>query len=236
MHLFYLPDMKPDTKFSELSDEEAKHCLRTLRLGKGSTVYVTNGKGLLNRCLITDAKPKTCTLEVIESKVASTERNFDIHIAAALTKNMNRMEFFIEKAVEMGIDKFTPLVCKHSERVRFNSDRFAKIAVSAMKQSQNLHLPEIVEPVDFKHFVEKQKLAEAQKFIAYQSDESAHLKEVCVPGKNVTVLIGPEGDFTDNEIQTAKQNGFIGVGLGKNRLRTETAALYACFAIIYQNI
>jgi len=233
MQLFYVE--KSDQDFVSgitLSNDEKKHCIKVLRLKKGDIVYVTDGMGMLYKCILTEEFGINNTLEIIEKENKAKNRCFNIHIASALTKNINRMEFFIEKAIEIGIDTFTPLQCKRSERGVFKTERFQKIAVSAMKQSLNLFLPQIEELTSFSDFINSfAKKNDMQKFIAFQNEDSVHLKQIIEKNKDVVILIGPEGDFTKEELHNAISAGFETVTLGKNRLRTETAALYSCALI-----
>jgi len=236
MSLFYIDNFESATGIFALDEEESKHVARTLRKKNGDVVYATDGKGTLFTCRIIDNNQKKCLLKPENSEVDYNKRNFKVHIAASLTKNIARIEFFIEKAVEIGLDEFTPVAFKHSERVIYKADRMRKIAISAMKQSKNLYFPEINPIESFDSFLNRIKLSDAQKFMAYQSDKEQHLKYKVKPSHDVVVLIGPEGDFTDDEIEKARKHGFDVVHLGFNRLRTETAALLSCSIVSLCNL
>ncbi len=210
----------------ELTAEESRHCLKTLRLRKGDFIGLSDGKGAFFVCLIDGVVESRCIVTVknlYETQAVSPK----IRVASALTKNAARMEFFLEKAVEVGIASFTPLKCKHSERSHFNKKRFEKIAISALKQSRNLFLPEIDDITDFHVFLKNHKETDALKLLAHKETDAPLLKELSPNKPEIIVLIGPEGGFSDEEIQEAKKLGYLVISLGKNRLRTETAALFA---------
>ena len=228
MNLFFFDKDDLTSEIIALNEEESKHAARTLRLKNGDSVHATDGNGTLFTCKIIDDNQKKCLLKVVKVEKDYKKRNFKIHIASSLTKNIARIEYFIEKAVEIGLDEFTPVVFKHSERVSYNAERLRKIAVSAIKQSNNLYLPAINPLISFDSFIKKNENSDALKFIAFQSDKDQHLKFKIKPLKEIIVLIGPEGDFTTDELDKAKINGFEIVNLGNNRLRTETAALLSC--------
>ncbi|MDR1381354.1 MAG: 16S rRNA (uracil(1498)-N(3))-methyltransferase [Tannerella sp.] len=226
-HLFYAPDIASDP---ELPEEESQHCVRVLRLRNGNAVTVTDGKGFLYRAILTDAHPKRCRVGITEKLSANTSCRFDIHIAISPTKNMDRMEWFVEKATEIGISEITCLRCRYSERRETKLQRLYRIAISAMKQSQKTVLPKINETVDFQEFVAQPR--EGCKMIGHCTESEKNLmKEIYKPGENAVILIGPEGDFSPEEIKAAISAGFSPVSLGESRLRTETAALVACHTI-----
>lgn len=227
MYLFYAPDIEQDTM---LPEEESGHAIRVLRLKEGDEITLTNGKGSFFRAKIIAAHQKHCKLELLESWQQEELWPFYLHIAIAPTKNMDRMEWFVEKATEIGIDAITCLNCRFSERREIKTARLEKILVSAMKQSQKASLPLLTGMTGFSEFV---KLPFAgRKFIAHCDEgEKLLLSQTYRPGERVLVLIGPEGDFSPNEIKLAIQNGFEPISLGKSRLRTETAALAACQTI-----
>ncbi|OPZ96068.1 MAG: Ribosomal RNA small subunit methyltransferase E [Bacteroidetes bacterium ADurb.Bin408] len=230
MHLFFSEDIAPGSLWIEPGQEEARHLLRTLRLKKGDVVYFTDGKGFLYTCEIFDDNLKSCKLKITATKESSHKKTYPVHIACALTKNPARIEFFMEKATEIGIDIFTPVIYKHSERIKFNTERLKKVAVSALKQSQNLFLPAIGNITAFNEFVNQDFPASTQKFLCHQEGAS-HLQQLVQPDKPVVVMIGPEGDFDKKEIALAKKASFQTAHLGSHRLRTETAALLACSII-----
>lgn len=232
MHLFYLPDIT--TEIQLLPAEESAHCVKVLRLKKGDTIYLTNGKGNLFKAEIVIDHPKKCIINIIESNENVGKREFKIHIAVAPTKNINRFEWFLEKSTELGIDDITPILCSHSERKIIKPPRLNKVITAAVKQSLKAYHPELKEIISFKKFI---KTAEAdQKFIAYCSDTyKDHLKDKYTKGKDAIVLIGPEGDFSPAEVELAINNGYQPVSLGASRLRTETAALAACHILNLRN-
>lgn len=223
MHVFYTPDIAVD---GELPEEEAGHCLRVLRLGVGDEVMLTDGKGFFYKAVITAATGKRCQVKVVETIGQAPLWNGRLHLAMAPTKNMDRIEWFAEKATEIGFDELSFVNCRFSERKVIKTERIEKIVVSAVKQSLKARKPLVNELTDFGKFI--QQKFEGQKFIAhcYEGDKPL-LKDVLIPGKNAVVLIGPEGDFSPEEVQKAEAAGFQAISLGKSRLRTETAALVA---------
>lgn len=223
MHVFYTPDIAVD---GELPEEEAGHCLRVLRLGVGDEVMLTDGKGFFYKAVITTATGKRCQVKVVETIGQAPLWNGHLHLAMAPTKNMDRIEWFAEKATEIGFDELSFVNCRFSERKVIKTERIEKIVVSAVKQSLKARKPLVNELTDFGKFI--QQKFEGQKFIAhcYEGDKPL-LKDVLIPGKDAVVLIGPEGDFSPEEVQKAEAAGFRAISLGKSRLRTETAALVA---------
>lgn len=225
MHQFFLADLSAE--LVTLDEDESKHAIRVLRLQKGNEVVLIDGKGTRALALVEDDHAKRCALRIVSRKQESTGRTFKIHIAVAPTKSADRIEWFLEKAVEIGIDKISLIDCEHSERSNFKTERLEKIAVAAMKQSQQSWLPEIRGVFPFEQFLQSVS-ADEEKFIAHlEEGERKQLKSEIKPGSDVLILIGPEGDFSQNEIESAIRNGFLAVSLGENRLRTETAALYS---------
>ena len=227
MQLFFADDIQSD--FYTLSEDESKHCIRVLRMGIGDELFLTDGSGTLCRCVIADANPKRCSVKIVDRTVDYERRPFRLHIAVAPTKNLARMEWFVEKAVEMGIDEITPLVCDHSERCTLKRERLDKIVVSAMKQSLKTLRPVVNDPTPFRDFINSQSTNhDSQLFIAHcDGDKRMPLRQAYTPGADAVMLIGPEGDFSDQEIAAALSAGFQPVTLGPCRLRTETAALAA---------
>lgn len=223
MHVFYTPDIQTHP---ELPEEEAQHCIRVLRLNAGDEITLTDGKGNFYRAEITAATNKRCLVKVIETIPQDPLWQGHLHIAMAPTKNMDRNEWFAEKATEVGIDELTFLNCRFSERRVIKTERVEKILISAIKQSLKARLPKLNEMVDFDKFIAQD--FSGQKFIAHCYDgDKPLLKEVVKPGEDSLVLIGPEGDFSEEEVAKAIAAGFQPVSLGKSRLRTETAALVA---------
>lgn len=223
MHVFYTPDI--DT-CPELPEEEAGHCLRVLRLGLGDEVMLTDGKGFFYKAVISAATGKRCQVKVVEKIEQEKFWKGHLHLAMAPTKNMDRIEWFAEKATEIGFDELSFLNCRFSERKVIKTERIEKIVVSAMKQSLKARKPIVNEMTDFAKFMQRD--FQGQKFIAHcYEGEKPLLKEVLKPEEDALVLIGPEGDFSPEEVQKAEALGFQPISLGKSRLRTETAALVA---------
>lgn len=236
MHLF-LSD-NTTTPYVTLLPDDSRHCVRVLRMAVGDELWVTSGDGTMCRAIITTPDDKGCEVEVVERITNYQPRPFHLHVAVAPTKNNARLEWFVEKAVEIGIDRITPLICDHSERGSLRTDRLEKLAMSAMKQSLKATRPIIDQPVKMVDFLRQQGNADpsTQRFVCYCSGDDRHtLRQLYTPGTNALVLIGPEGDFSDREITTALQQGFQPVTLGDSRLRTETAALYATTVLNFMN-
>lgn len=225
--IFYAPDILEN---SILPEDESNHCIRVLRKKAGDAILITDGKGRFFNSVISDAHPKHCTVDILEIITETKHRAGFVHIAFAPTKNLDRIEWFAEKATEIGIDRITPLLCNHSERKEMKLVRIEKILVSAMKQSQKAYLPRLDDMTAFSSFIQQQ--FNGQKFIAHcLPEEKALLKNLYKIGENVLILIGPEGDFSEKEVNDAINNGFKPISLGSSRLRTETAALVACNTI-----
>ena len=231
MALFYAPDI---TNNWELPEEEAAHCLRVLRLGVGSELDITDGKGCFYKAVISSIAGKHCYVEAKETINRSKGWQGHLHIAIAPTKNMDRIEWMVEKAVEIGVDEITFLSCRFSERKVIKTDRVERIVVSAMKQSLKPFKTVVNEMVDIKKFVAAE--SSGDKFIAHCYDsESLLRKDTIAVGNDATILIGPEGDFSPEEVQMALSGGYRPVSLGNSRLRTETAGLVACHTFILKN-
>ena len=228
MHLFYTPEIS--SHIYTLEEQESKHCIRVLRLTKGDIIHLTDGKGNLFESKIIQDNPKKCIVEVTDVQKDVGKRDFKLHIAVAPTKNIARTEWFAEKATEIGIEEITPVICDHSERKIVKTERLNKVITAAMKQSLKACHPKLNETVRFKDFIGSNP--EGQRFIAYISDKyNETLKDLYTPGSDVTILIGPEGDFSQREVELAIESGFKPISLGKSRLRTETAALVACHSV-----
>ncbi|MES2593316.1 MAG: 16S rRNA (uracil(1498)-N(3))-methyltransferase [Bacteroidota bacterium] len=238
MHLFYTPDILSIPFSNEpflytLNEDESKHGIRVLRLTTGSKIVLIDGQGGWYHAEIVDDNPKRCSVNITKTIKECGKRSFHLHIAIAPTKNMDRLEWFTEKATEMGIDEISTINCKNSERPVVKTERLNKVAISAIKQSLKAYLPKVNEMLDFKKFMASTANFQGQKFIAhcYDGEVKPHLKELYQKGSNTIVLIGPEGDFTADEVKLALDNGYKEIGLGNSRLRTETAALYACTTV-----
>ncbi|MDR1119402.1 MAG: 16S rRNA (uracil(1498)-N(3))-methyltransferase [Dysgonamonadaceae bacterium] len=227
MHIFYTPAIQES---AILPEEEAKHCLRVLRLTVGAEVLLTDGAGFFYKAVLLQENVKHCFVEIRETISAPLPWKNKIHIAIAPTKQIERIEWFAEKATEIGINEISFLQCRFSERKELNTERVKKILISAMKQSQKTVLPVLNKIQSFKQFISQP--FEGQKFIAHcHPDQKESLKTVYTPGSDALVLIGPEGDFSKEEVSEAKNMGFVPVSLGESRLRTETAALVACHTL-----
>lgn len=233
MQLFYAPDITPP--LYTFDEQESGHCVRVLRLGEGDLLHLTDGRGMLYEAEVVEAHPKRCTVRVVGEQADFERRNYRLTVAVAPTKNLDRIEWFVEKATESGIDRIVPLLCDHSERKVLKCERLEKIAISAMKQSLKAYLPEIKELTPFEKFIKTP--FEGVKLIAHceQDAERIFIGQKIKAGEDVLVLIGPEGDFSPREIALAREHGFCEITLGHSRLRTETAALSAVMFTTYIN-
>lgn len=228
MNVFYLPTAQLGT--ISFPEEESKHIVKVLRMKEGDGFCVTDGKGSLYDAELIDAHPKRAMANLSNQRCGYDLRDFKVSIAVAPTKLNERTEWFLEKATEIGIDEVKLFASYHSERRVANVERFRKIVVSAMKQSVKSKMPVIEEMIPFEKLVKQD--FDGQKFIAWIDDDvKEQLCDLYVKGSDVLVLIGPEGDFSKEEVTLAKENGFVPVSLGESRLRTETAALVACHTI-----
>ena len=233
MQLFYNPTINETTESFTFDREESKHIIKVLRKKDGDILFVTNGLGYLFKTEITLASDSKCTVQMVSFE-KSTPSNFKLHLAVAPTKMNDRYEWFLEKATEIGIQEITPIICDRSERKVINTDRFEKIILSAMKQSNELYLPKLNPAISFKEFIKQQN--EGLQLIAHcEETDKKTLKSAIQPNTNVTVLIGPEGDFSEKEIALALEQKYIPVSLGNTRLRTETAAVVACHSVVFVN-
>ena len=232
MYLFYSPVVTQGLNL--LGEQESWHCTSVLRLAEGGTIHLTDGIGNLYECMIQLADPKKCVVNVVSIQAEYMKRKNHLHIGIAPTKSMDRFEWFLEKVTEIGIDEITPVFCAHSERIRIKTERLQKILIAAMKQSLKAYLPKLNEPADLKSLFNQDFTG--QKFIGYcESAEEDELQKVYHRGANALILIGPEGDFSQEEIVLAKKQGFLPISLGKSRLRTETAGIVACHTITLLN-
>lgn len=232
MHVFYTPDI--DSDLYTLNEEESKHCSKVLRLGLGDRIHLIDGKGGLYEAEINGLTKKQVQLKVVAKQTEFGKRNHYLHIAIAPTKNIDRLEWFLEKATEIGIDEITPIICDRSERKIVKDDRLEKVITSAVKQSLTAYHPKLNAAISFSAMMAQQ--TEGQKLIAHcLPTEKLYINEIAEKHQSCLVLIGPEGDFTPTEIELALQNDYKPVTLGNTRLRTETAALAACFEVNYIN-
>lgn len=231
MYLFYTPQIVGTAdeigKTYSLDEEESGHCVRVLRYTRGDEILLTNGQGMTYTAVITNPHPKHCEFEVRTAEKQSKHHSNYIHIAIAPTKNVERIEWFVEKCTEIGVDEITPLLCRFSERKQLRIDRLQKIILSAAKQSLTPYLPKLNEMTDCTEFIRGTE--EETRFIAHcYKEDKRDLRNEIKPGKSVVVMIGPEGDFSEQEIAEALQHNFVPVSLGDSRLRTETAGIVAC--------
>ncbi len=227
MILFYTTSIQGNHAILEA--EEARHCAQVLRKKVGDLIHIVDGMGTLYESKIIEIQKKVCLAEILTTTPNFNARNFHLHLAIAPTKNMDRLEWFVEKATEIGISEITPILCHHSERRKLRIDRLQKKALSAMKQSLKAELPIIHELTAFKDAIADSK-EHTIKLIA-QGDQNTNLQNNYLAGSPVYIMIGPEGDFSKEELQMATAAGFQGVHLGKSRLRTETAGLVACHTL-----
>lgn len=225
--IFYAPDIITSLT---LPEEESLHCAKVLRMKAGDPILITDGKGIFYDAIVALPHQKHTTVEILSQTKAEKSWKPRIHIAFAPTKNIDRTEWFVEKATEIGIDVFTPLLTRHSERKEIKLARIEKILVSAMKQSQKAYLPVLNPMVPFGEFVRKS--FSGQRMIAHcHEGDKKLLSQAYNRGEDALVLIGPEGDFSEQEVDLALANKFLPISLGESRLRTETAALVACHSI-----
>ena len=233
MQLFYCKDITP-TGYCTLDAEESRHAVRVLRLREGDTINITDGHGALYQCTIVEANDRACTVEAVSQLSTLRSPLSTLHLAVAPTKNPSRMEWLVEKAVEVGVGEITLLQCDHSERSFLKTDRLEKLAISAMKQSLHTVLPVINPVVSLKDWLNStfNTHHSTLKLIAHCEADKPRtpIAQALTPGSDAVVLIGPEGDFSAEEIALALENGFQPVSFGSARLRTETAAIYAACA------
>ncbi len=232
MQLFYTPNIQ--SSIYCFDKEESAHCVRVLRLKPGNEIHLTDGKGNLYLAKILNTDIKNCSVEIIETFAEYGKRDFNLHIAIAPTKNIERFEWFLEKSTEIGIDIITPLICEHSERKVVKSERLNKIITSAVKQSIKTYHPILEDAIKFNNFIVKNY--NSNKYIAHcENDLKVALQSIYKKNENALILIGPEGDFSSNEIKKALENNYLPISLGNSRLRTETAGIVACHSINFLN-
>ncbi len=233
MQLFYNPELDNSATQFTFNQEESKHISKVLRKKEGDILNITNGKGYVFEAKIITADPKKCKAQIIDRNKKHQTKHW-LHMAVAPTKMNDRFEWFLEKATEIGVNEITPIFCDHSERKKVKLERLEKVIQSGMKQSLRAFLPKLNTPISFKEFANQER--EGLLFIAHcQDEEKLDLKRRVAPDKDITILIGPEGDFSDKEIQAAYDKGFLPISLGNSRLRTETAAIVACTTVAMIN-
>ena len=226
MQLFYLENPKNEII---LSAEESKHATKVLRKKEGDILNFTDGKGAFYKAEIIVADSRKCRLKVVSTEQKEKQHNYHLHIAIAPTKNMDRFEWFLEKATEIGIDEITPIICSRSERKVIKTERCNRILLSAMKQSLKFHVPKLNEAISFNDFLKQDY--KGSKYIAHCEDGEKKELKIETKTEKSLILIGPEGDFSPKEIELALQNQFKAVSLGTSRLRTETAGIIAVHTI-----
>jgi len=229
--LFYAPNLLQE---NILPEEESQHAVKVLRLRAGDNVEIVDGKGTVCNARIINPHAKHCEFEIISQRITD-QPNYNLHIAIAPTKNIERLEWFVEKVTEIGVGTITPIICRFSERKILKSERLEKIIVSASKQSLKTHFPVLQPLCSFEELI-KATSNIAQRFIAhcYEQDKLL-LKDLCKPTMDTLILIGPEGDFSLEEVEKAISAGFQPVSLGNSRLRTETAGIVACHTVALGN-
>ena len=236
MYLFYTPDIA-NNHF--LSEEESAHCVRVLRYDRGDEILLTDGRGTTYHARITNPHPRHCEFDIISQELQEKTHNIYLHVAIAPTKNIERLEWMVEKCTEIGIDEITPLLCRFSERKNLRNDSLEKIILSAAKQSLTPYLPQLNPLTEFSTLMAtygKGQYEHMDKYIAHcYKDDKREFKDTLRKGRDVLILIGPEGDFSEQEVQQAIAEGFIPVGLGRSRLRTETAGVVACHTAVLLN-
>lgn len=233
MQLFYDPDLDEGVSQFSFSTEESRHIVKVLRKNMGDIVHITNGKGNLFGAKILVPDSKHCRAEIISTSKKHPD-GYRLHMVVAPTKMNDRYEWFLEKSTEIGVHEITPILCEHSERKVLKMERMEKVILAAMKQSQQFFLPKLNEPISFREYMALPK--KGLLYIAHCDEgERYDLKRRVLANNDVTILIGPEGDFSPREIAMAKENDFIPISLGPNRLRTETAAIVACCTVALIN-
>jgi 16S rRNA (uracil1498-N3)-methyltransferase len=231
--IFYTPDIN-GLRYV-LNEEESAHALRVLRLKAGDGITLVDGRGGWYRAQIVEMHHKHCEVEVLEHQADDGLRPYRLHIGIAPTKNIDRFEWFIEKATEIGIDEITPLLCERSERKLVNTERLQRVMIAAMKQSKKAYLPQLNEMTAFNKWLEAQKTSGCCYIAHCNEGEKSLLKTAYQPGQDVTIAIGPEGDFSMQEVTQSFACGFKAISLGTSRLRTETAGVVACHSIYFMN-
>jgi 16S rRNA (uracil1498-N3)-methyltransferase len=233
MQLFYNPILQPDESKFCFDKNESRHIIKVLRKEIGDNLLITNGLGCFFEATIVSNNQNKCDVK-INSVTVVPRKDYNIHLAVAPTKTNDRYEWFLEKATEIGVDTITPIICSRSERKVIKAERYEKIIQAAAKQSLRAYFPILNPAVRFTEFIKNNTIKE--RFIAHcLEDQKVHLKDAFSIEKDVLILIGPEGDFTQEEIKMAQESGFKAVSLGDARLRTETAAIAACHTITLCN-
>lgn len=233
MYIFYAPGINSSSYI--LDEKESRHCIRVLRMSKGTPVKLIDGKGNLYDGVISQPDIKKCIVGITNVVPNFERRNYSLHIAISQLKNQERFEWFVEKSVEIGIDEITPLLCRNTEKQSVKTERINNIIISAMKQSVKAFKPVLNDPVPFKRFVGMEH--NGLKMIAHCREDFSRtgIDEIYRAGDPAVIMIGPEGDFSEDEILTASANGFKHIHLGSSRLRSETAGVAACCQVSFIN-
>ncbi len=229
MHVFYTPDINNDVNYT-LDIDEARHCIKVLRIRKGSRIILVDGRGGYYEAELTDTDIKECRVRILKHIGDYGKRDYKVHLAIAPTKNISRFEWCIEKATEMGVDEITPIVCEHAERTKVKTERLERIIVASMKQSVKAYKPTLNSITKFDDFIESASLETGYIAHCYKSSKQP-LKIAYKKGNDAILMIGPEGDFSMGEIERATAKGYTEVLLGNERLRTETAGVLAIHTI-----
>ncbi len=234
MQLFFGEKISDKELF--LSPEDSKHACKSLRKRAGDSIFVTDGNGEIYQCTILDDNMNRVIVNIDHVVDNPFPRNYNLHIAISPLKNPDRFEWFVEKATEIGIDEITSIICSRTEKGKVNTDRLNRIALSAAKQSVKAKLPRINEPITFEKFIQSTANSAQQKFIAWcETEHEKLLFEACKAKESALILIGPEGDFTKEEVEKSLQQGFTPISLGRSRFRTETAGIVACHDVFLRN-
>ena len=234
MQVFYAPEIYDNNYI--LNETESKHCVKVLRMTVGDSVKLIDGKGNLYEGVISESNPKKCLVTITKTLENFEKRDYKLHIAISPLKNPERIEWFVEKSVEIGIDEITPLICRRTEKQSVKTDRIENIIISAMKQSLKTFNTVLNPPRSFNEFISDSSAG--IKMIAHCNESLTNrvsISQVCKKGDDAVILIGPEGDFTESEIDAATQCNFTPIHLGKSRLRTETAGIIACHSVYFLN-
>jgi len=233
MHIFFAPDITD--KFYSLDEKESRHCVKVLRMKKGTVVNLIDGKGSLFEGVIQEPDSRRCIIEITSETNDFEKRNYSVHIAISPLKNMERFEWFIEKSVEIGIDEITPVICARTEKTKIKNERIKGLIISAMKQSLKTKLSLLHDPVNFEEFINSVNRDSLMIAHCNNNIDRKSIKDSYKKGEDTVILIGPEGDFTYDEISLALRKGYKPVHLGNSRLRSETAGLAACYSIYFLN-
>lgn len=235
MQIFYAPDINADNDTYLLDENESKHMVRVMRMKENTPVKLIDGKGNLYEGIIMKADSKRCLIKLCSIINNFDKRDYKVHIAISPLKNPDRFEWFVEKTVEIGIDEITPLICKNTEKTTVKSERIQNIIVAAMKQSLKATKTILHEPCTFNDFIIEPHKGRLMIAHCMNNEQRFNIDSIYSRNEDCTILIGPEGDFSDDEIQAATQRGFAPIHLGNSRLRTETAGIAACLSVYYIN-